>query len=103
MRYDGHADPRHGFKGKGADGGGLVREGFLDCVYGEEGKVRLGFRMGEEVDVDELFDLDIGGGDIFDDGGEEGESRQGAVHHLGGIYCQYRFLYEDLGGRGVGI
>lgn len=47
-----------------------VRQRFLDSIDGEEGGIRSFFGVLDEVRVDQLLDLDIGGGDILDDIGE---------------------------------
>lgn len=51
----------------------------MDRVDGEEGCVRGEGGVVEEVDVDELADFEGGGGEVLDDGGEEGEGGSGVV------------------------
>lgn len=36
----------------------------------------------KDVNVDKLLDLDVGTGDVLDDGGEEWQAWLRAVHHL---------------------
>ena len=59
-----------------------IRERLLNRIYREKGQVRFLFRVVEEIDVNQLFDLDIWGCNVLYDGREECEAWLGTVHHL---------------------